>query len=79
MGCGCKTNKQISYLQKKYGEKVPQSKSTRMRKMFLGSIKNILLIILMIPVVPIFLIFTGIKHIFSKKPIDINKTFKIKK
>ena len=78
MGCACKTNQQISYLQKKYGDKQPKSKATNIRNMVSVSIKNILIAILMIPIMPIILIFLICRHIFTKKPIDINKTFKIK-
>lgn len=77
MGCGCKTNQQISYLQRKYGDKQPKSKATHIRETFFGGIKTLLLIILMIPIVPIFGAFLIIKHLFSKKPINIKKTFKI--
>jgi len=77
MGCNCKTNQQISYLQRKYGDKQPKSKTTHIREMVSTTIKNILLIILMIPIVPIFGVFLLIRPIFTKKPIDIKKTFKI--
>lgn len=78
MGCGCKTNQQISYLQQKYGDKQPKSKKTHIKESISIAIQNILLVILVIPVVPIVAIVLILKHIFSKKPIDINKVFKIK-
>lgn len=78
MGCGCKTNQQISYLQKKYGDKQPQSKSTKIREGFGNGVKTFLLVLLLIPIIPLVAIFLIVRHLFSKKPIDINKTFKIK-
>jgi hypothetical protein len=77
MGCNCKTNQQISYLQKKYGDKIPVSKVTHIREMVSKTIKTILLVILMIPIVPIFGLFLLIRYFFTKKPINIKKTFKI--
>lgn len=78
MGCACKTNQQISYLQRKYGTNQPQSKATNIRSNLSIGIKNFLLILLVIPLVPIVGLFLIIRQIFVKKPIDVNKTFKIK-
>jgi hypothetical protein len=78
MGCACKTNQQISYLQRKYGDKQPKSKSTNIRNIVSVSVKNILIFLLLLPIMPIIFIFLAFRHIFTKKPIDINKTFKIK-
>ena len=78
MGCNCKANQQISYLQRKYGDNQPKSKATHIREAVSETIKTILLIILMIPIVPIFTIFLIIRYFFIKKPINIKKTFKIK-
>ena len=77
MGCNCKTNQQISYLQRKYGDNQPKSKSTHIREMVSIGIKNFFLILLMIPLVPIFGLILIIRHLFTKKPINIKKTFKI--
>lgn len=78
MGCGCKTNQQISYLQKKYGDNQPKSKTTRIRESFSVGMKTALLILLMIPIMPIIGLVLLVRYAFNKKPIDINKTFKIK-
>jgi len=79
MGCGCKTSQQLSYLQKKYGYKLPESKKTNIKDMFLGGIKSVFFIIFMIPAVPIVVIYLVIRNLITKKPVDINKIFKIKK
>lgn len=79
MGCACKTNQQISYLQRKYGDKQPRSVRTNIREMFSIGTKKVLIGVIIIPILPIAVIFLAIKHMFTKKPINIKKTFKINK
>lgn len=78
MGCGCKANQQISFLQKKYGNNVPKSKATKIRETTSNAVKNVLLGIMLIPIVPIVFVGLVIRHFITKKPINIKKTFKIK-
>lgn len=78
MGCGCKANRQISFLEKKYGENMPQSKTTNISGKIANGIKQTVTAIILIPLFPIVGVFLIGKHLFSKrKSIDINKTFKI--
>lgn len=80
MACACKVNQQLSYLEKKYGVKVPENKETHIKENIKLGIKNVLLLLLVSPILLIMLPFTLIKSIFSKgKSIDINKIFKIRK
>lgn len=78
MGCGCKANQQISFLQKKYGDNIPKSKTTKIRETTSNAIKNVLLGVIMIPMVPIIFVCLVVRNFFTKKPINIKKTFKIK-
>lgn len=78
MGCNCRANKQISFLEKKYGENMPKSKITNISGKVIVGIKKIITTIILIPIVPVVGIFLILKNAFSKKStIDINKTFKI--
>ncbi len=77
MGCGCKANQQISFLQKKYGSNIPASKTTKIRETTSNAVKNVLLGVMLIPVVPIILVGLVVRHFFTKKPINIKNTFKI--
>lgn len=78
MGCGCKANQQISFLQKKYGNNIPSSKTTKIRETASNAIKNVLLAVMMIPIVPIVFVGLVVRNFFTKKPINIKNTFKIK-
>ena len=78
MGCGCKANQQISFLQKKYGNNIPSSKSTKIRETVSNAIKNILLAVVLIPIVPIVFSALVVRNFLTKKPINIKNTFKIK-
>ena len=78
MSCGCKTNKQIRKKKKKYGDNIPQSKASNIRGSVAVFAKEALVAVILIPIYPILLfslIFTGASK--KRKPIDINKTFKI--
>ena len=78
MGCACKANQQITYLQKKYGDNIPQSKMSNIRGMVSVNLKTLLVFLILIPIMPIFLVYFIVKHLVKKeKAIDINKTFKI--
>lgn len=80
MACACKVNQQLSYLEKKYGVKSPESKKTNIRELVGGKLQTLVLIIIMLPIVPVLLIISIFQSIFSKeKTIYINKIFKIKK
>lgn len=78
MGCACKANVQIGYLQKKYGDNIPQSKATNIRGNVSIFVKKCLTYLILLPVMPFLVIHTLSTSIIKKnKPIDINKTFKI--
>jgi len=77
MSCGCKTNQQITYLQRKYGDNQPKSKTTHIRESVEYYVKSFLLFLVMIPVMPIIGLALLTRHCFSKKPINIKKTFRL--
>lgn len=79
MGCGCKAKQQVTFLEKKYGTNMPQSKLTNITGKLFGAIKKILLTIILIPIVPAVAIFFIFKNVVfkKKKPINISETFKI--
>lgn len=71
MGCACKVNQQISYLQKHYGTN-PQSKKTHIMENF--SLWRFLVVLLALPL----MVIAGLFFLpFSRKPIKINKLAKI--
>lgn len=80
MGCACKAGRDLSYLEKKYGEHFPQSKISHIGNKIVGDIETFFLTILILPIVPILLIGSIVKSIFKKeKTVNINEVFKIKK
>lgn len=60
MPCACKVNQQLSYLQKKYGTN-PQSKKTNIRGNVGLRIRNVLALLLIIPLLPAFVVYILIK------------------
>ena len=80
MACACKVNQEIEYLKKKYGHNMPKSKSSNIRGMVSGFFKQIGVLILSVPFLPLMAI--GILvHLLVKreKPIRIDKIFKLSK
>lgn len=78
MGCACKANQQITFLQKRYGENAPQSKISGVGGRISASIKKSLLVIVSLPIAPIILLISLIKKNLKKeKAININQLFKI--
>lgn len=78
MACACKVNQQIDYLHKKYGDKQPQSKKTDIVSKIEVKLENGFIHVLLIPFIPFMAVYILWKTI-TKKPINIDKTFKLTK
>lgn len=80
MACACKVNQQIEYLQKRYGHNMPKSRSTNIRGMVSLWLKQAGLWLIAIPFIPLMIIGLIFHLIFrGSKPIEIDKTFRLKK
>lgn len=80
MACACKVNQQIAYLQKKYGHDIPKSKTSDIRGMVSMVMKEIGLFIVIMPFLPVMAVVLLFQIMFSKKkPLRIDKIFKIKR
>lgn len=78
MACACKVNQEIEYLQKKYGHNMPKSKSSDIRGMATGFFKQMGILVLAIPFLPVMLVGILVHLIVKKeKPIKIDKIFKL--
>lgn len=78
MACACKVNQEIEYLQKKYGHNMPKSKSSDIRGMVTGFFKQMGILVLAIPFLPVMLVGILVHLIVKKeKPIKIDKIFKL--
>lgn len=78
MACACKVNQEIEYLQKKYGHNMPKSKSSDIRGMVSGFFKQMGILVLAIPFLPVMLVGILVHLIVKKeKPIKIDKIFKL--
>ena len=78
MACACKVNQQLGYLRQKYGDKLPQSKKTNIRGTVDAVVKNALAYMLVIPLIPVFVIYAFVKAIKGEK-ISIDKFLRKKK
>jgi len=61
MACNCKVSQNIDYLHKKYGDKVPQSKITNIRGKVEVGVKNFLLYLMTLPLLPLMAVFALVK------------------
>lgn len=78
MGCACKVNRDISYLQKRYGVKnIPEQKETHIRQNVRIFLERVGLFILTLPFIPIMFLWTIIRAAVNKTPINISKLFRI--
>ena len=78
MGCQCKVGKEIDYLHKKYGEKLPEQKKTNIRGSVLAHMENLVIMICVIPLAPFMLAF-ALGKLISGKVIHLDKAFKLGK
>ena len=79
MGCNCKTNKRIAYLEKNYGVEKDVSVGEDIGftvSEFFGRVITYIVLVLLLPLMCILLI---VKLLSSKKEIDIAKLFRLKK
>lgn len=77
MACACKTNEQISYIQKKYGVKQPGQKETHFAPDNIWALlKDVAVFLVVVVFSPLMLLYT-IAHsiLFHGKPIDIARLF----
>lgn len=77
MGCACKVEKQLSYLQERYGEKMPESKKTDIKGIVKKAILKVPFAIMTIAISPFLLLFILLRKILTSKPIKIDKLFNI--
>ena len=79
MACACKVNQQLDYLHKKYGNKIPVSKSTMIGFKIKEFFKHLWVYILLLPLIPIMFLHILFKMIFTKeKNIRIERLLKLK-
>ena len=77
MACACKVNQQLSYMQKMYGDKKPNSSEPKTHiaqdiKVFFHKLG---LMLLLIPLMPLMFIFLVGRSIFRKTPLKIDNLF----
>jgi len=75
MACKCKVNTQIDFLHEKYGDNLPKSKKTNIRGNVLARLKNLGITILLLPLVPVFIVYAAVKAI-KGETIHIDKLVK---
>lgn len=79
MACACKVNRQISLIEKHYGTNALPSKKTHIADDIKLFFKKGIIFLICIPFIPIMVLYTIIRKCFTKKPIELDKIFKIKK
>lgn len=78
MACNCKVNKQISYIQKKYGHNMPVSKESKIRFRVQEKLKGILTFFIGLLFLPIIILHILYVLIFKKdKKISIGKILRL--
>lgn len=80
MACACKVTQELTYLQKKYGHNMPKSKSSNIKEMMTGIVKQTGIMILALPFLPLMIIGIMFNMLFKRnKAVEIDKVFKIRK
>lgn len=77
--CNCKVNQHITYLHKKYGNKIPVSKQTKIRftvKEFFTKILIYLISILFLPIILMYILYISL--FTKKKQTNIKKLLNLK-
>ena len=78
MACNCKVNQQITYLHKKYGQKIPVSKESKIRFTVREWFKNFLVYIIAILFTPIIFLYILYVTLFTKdKRMSMKKVFNL--
>ena len=78
MACACKVNRDISYLQKRYGVKsVVDKKETHIRQDAKVFLEKIGIFIITLPFIPVLFVWTIFRALVNKNPINISKLFRI--
>ena len=75
MACNCKVAQNIDYLHKKYGDNIPQNKTTNIRGSVLAAVENTFLYVLTIPLIPLMAVF-ALAKLFGGKTIHLDKVIK---
>ena len=71
MACACKVNKQIAYLQKKYGHEIPVSKQKIITFNIVEFLKAIAVWLIALPIIPFMIIHIIIKAFTKRKSISV--------
>lgn len=78
MACACKVNTQINKIQEKYGVSKPTVK-TNIKGQISIFFKNLLLLLMCLPLCPLILLYIIVRKCFTNKPISISRFIKLKK
>ena len=79
MGCACKTNQQIAYIQKMYGDRKLNSSEpkTHIGQDIKFFFHKVILMLILLPFIPIMAIYVLGRKLLKKGPIRIDKLFKL--
>lgn len=77
MACACKVNQRINEINKTYGISNRKTIKTNIVGNVRLFIKQCLIYLLCLPLIPFMVLFTGFRHFFTKKPLSIKKIFNI--
>lgn len=78
MACACKVTKYVNRIDKRYGQKTWQNKKSNISGMIKNWFYNALIAIISLPFLPIITLYLIVRKCFSKKPILLDKIFKLK-
>jgi hypothetical protein len=78
MGCACKVQTHINRIEKYYGTKVLPNKKTDIANMLKTFCKKVFVATICLPFIPIILVYTGVRKMFTNKPIVLDNLIKKK-
>lgn len=77
MSCACKVSKYVNKIEEKYGSNIRQSKKTNIIKYIKNGSRKLFFSLILLPFVPLIIIYILIKNIFGSKIYNIDKIFKL--
>lgn len=77
MGCACKVTQYVNKVNRRYGNKFSNRTKTNITEIVKTAFKKVFYGLICLPLIPFMLIYIIFHKVFSKRPISIDKIFKI--
>jgi hypothetical protein len=77
MACACKVTKYVNKIEKRYGKKTWDNNKTNISGLIKKAFSKVFFTVIILPLTLPIILFFLIRNCFNKKPISLDKIFKI--